>query len=83
MMANSLTKASEPQQLEMYFEKNGRYRLTYDPNFQSARQRKKKGIPVLADSQDYEDIDTAQKFENLFNDCDMEDDHVIPRRGEG
>ena len=83
MMANSLTKASEPQQLEMYFEKNGRYRLTYDPNFQSARQRKKKGIPVLADSQDYEDIDTAKKFENLFNDCDMEDDHVIPRRGEG
>ena len=40
MLANTLTKIGEPQQLELYFSKGGRYRLTYDPAFQSARKRK-------------------------------------------
>ena len=70
MMANSLTKASEGQQLELYFDRNYKYKLTYDPSFQSARQRKKKGLSVLADSVEPEDLIVAEKFENLFNDTE-------------
>ena len=70
MMANSLTKASEGQQLELYFDRNYKYKLTYDPSFQSARQRKKKGLSVLADSMEPDDLIIAEKFENLFNDTE-------------
>ena len=74
-LANTLTKAGEPQQLELYFSKGGRYRLTYDPTFQSARRRKKKvkGIRVLDDGTGAEAEDMANKFDSLFNDVDEND----------
>ena len=70
MLANSLTKIGEPQQLELYFAKGGRYRLTYDPTFQSARKRKAKGICVLDDGTGADAEDMANKFHSLFNDVD-------------
>ena len=73
MLANTLTKAGEPQQLELYFSKGGRYRLTYDPTFQSARRRKAKGIRVLDDGTGTEAQDMANKFDSLFNDVDDND----------
>ena len=73
MLANTLTKAGEPQQLELYFAKNGRYRLTYDPTFQSARKRKAKGIQVLDDGTGTDARDLARKFDVLFNDVDDND----------
>ena len=74
MLANTLTKIGEPQQLELYFSKGGRYRLTYDPAFQSARKRKAKGIRVLDDGTGAEAEDLATKFDVLFNDVDHDDD---------
>ena len=73
MLANTLTKAGEPQQLELYFAKGGRYRLTYDPTFQSARRRKAKGIQVLDDGTGTDARDLANKFDGLFNDVDDND----------
>ena len=73
MLANTLTKAGEPQQLELYFAKGGRYRLTYDPSFQSARKRKAKGIQVLDDGTGTDARDLANKFDSLFNDVDDND----------
>ena len=73
MLANTLTKAGEPQQLELYFSKGGRYRLTYDPTFQSARRRKAKGIRVLDDGTGAEAEEMANKFDSLFNDVDDDD----------
>ena len=73
MLANTLTKAGEPQQLELYFSKGGRYRLTYDPTFQSARRRQAKGIRVLDDGTGAEAEDMANKFDSLFNDVDDDD----------
>ena len=70
MLANTLTKAGEPQQLELYFAKGGKYRLTYDPSFQSARRRKAKGIKVLDDGTGTDARDLANKFDSLFNDVD-------------
>ena len=73
MLANTLTKAGEPQQLELYFSKGGRYRLTYDPTSQSARRRKAKGIRVLDDGTGTEAQDMANTFDSLFNDVDDND----------
>jgi hypothetical protein len=49
-LANSLTKPSEPWQLNLYFTSGQRWRLVYDEKFQSARRRKAAGIPALADA---------------------------------
>ena len=70
MLANTLTKAGEPQQLELYFSKGGRYRLTYDPTFQSARKRQAKGIRVLDDGTGADAEEMANKFHSLFNNVD-------------
>ena len=73
MLANTLKKAGEPQQLELYFSKGGRYRLTYDPTFQSARRRAAKGIRVLDDGTGPEARDLVDKFDSLFNDVEDND----------
>ena len=70
MLANTLTKIGEPQQLELYFAKGGSYRLAYDPTFQNARKRKAKGICVLDDGTGADAEEMANKLHSLFNDVD-------------
>ena len=67
MMANSLTKGNEYHQLDHYFSRGGRYRITYDPNFMSARKRKAKGIPMLSDATATEDKAAMARFDALMN----------------
>ncbi len=48
-LANSLTKGSEPWQLKFFFSAGQRWRLVYDPYFDSARKRQQKGLGALED----------------------------------
>jgi len=71
MLANSLTKASDTQQIDLYFSQGCRYRLTYDPNFMSARKRRAKGLQVLGDELG-EDDEMNSKFHLLFDDIEID-----------
>ena len=53
-LANSLTKDSEPQQLQKFYQLNQRWRIVDDPQMRSARNRKKQGLNALEDSLDKE-----------------------------
>ena len=66
MLANTLTKSGKDHQMNMYYEKGHRYRITYDPSFLSARKRKAAGIKMLSDDRDLEQLN--QSFEEFFND---------------
>ena len=54
-LANSLTKATEPWQINLFFASGQRWRLVYDEKFTSARRRRKEGLPAL---QSHRDDDT-------------------------
>jgi hypothetical protein len=47
MLANSLTKPSEPQQLALFYKLSQRWRLIFDEKFMSARRRKQHGLSPL------------------------------------
>ena len=42
-LANSLTKLDEPQQILMFNDRNGRWRVVYDEGLVSGRRRKQQG----------------------------------------
>ena len=49
MLANSLTKTTEPQQLDLYYSRRCCWRITYDPEFWSAKRRQAAGVAPLDD----------------------------------
>lgn len=49
-LGNSLTKSTEPQQLLLFFARNGRWRIVYDQSILSGKKRKTLGLGSL-DSQ--------------------------------
>ena len=51
-LGNSLTKATEPQQLQLFFARNGRWRIVYDQSILSGKRRKSLGLGSL-DSQSH------------------------------
>ena len=54
-LANSLTKAHEPWQMNLFFSSGQRWRLVYDEKFVSARRRKQEGVPALQAHEDDDD----------------------------
>ena len=46
-LANSLTKSTEPHQLDLFLKLGCRWKIVDDPLFQSARKRKAKGLEAL------------------------------------
>merc|ERR1712039_589911 len=58
MLANTLTKSGEEHQMNTFYERGHKYRLTYDPAFMSAKKRKAMGIEMLADDAD---LDTMNR----------------------
>ena len=49
MLANSPTKTTEPQQLDLFYSRRCCWRITYDPEFWSAKRRQAAGIAPLDD----------------------------------
>ena len=66
MLANPLTKTGEEHHMNLFYERGARWRLCYDPAFQSAKKRKKEGVAILADGDE-----SIEKFASLFNDHDF------------
>ena len=66
MLANTLTKSGEEHQMNTFYERGHKYRLTYDPAFMSAKKRKAMGIEMLADDADLDVMN--RNFEEFFND---------------
>ena len=53
-VANSLTKDSEPHQLQEFFRRGGRWKILYDPLLLSGRRRKQLGLGSLEDNRQHE-----------------------------
>jgi hypothetical protein len=66
-LANSLTKAGEMHQLDTYFARGQRYRIVYDPSYESAKKRRARKVPFLSSGDLQEDI-VVQKFGDLCQD---------------